>query len=211
MDLATIEMEPEVAEEKWREYRAAVKERHDDEDAAIAQGYKALARGHRLIELSKTLTAGGFTTRGAPRGWFGTTYVLPNLAVGWADQGFVYATGIHGEGGITFYWNENVNDLATRRNVRLPQGTFDVSEVEGLSTGWSNRSFRSMIPKVPPPLRPARGLSGYLVLWEAEWAVNRPAAPRDPALLKRIGGDLYAVVAVWDLTELERAVLSGRE
>lgn len=24
------------------------------------------------------------------------------------------------------------------------------------------------------------------------------------------GGDLYAVVAVWDLTELERAVLAGR-
>src|SRR5438046_3023240 len=34
--------------------------------------------------------------------------------------------------------------------------------------------------------------------------------PEDPALLKHIGGDLYAVVAVWNLTELERAVLSGR-
>jgi hypothetical protein len=34
--------------------------------------------------------------------------------------------------------------------------------------------------------------------------------PEDPALLKHIGGDLYAVLAVWNLTELERAVLSGR-
>lgn len=34
-------------------------------------------------------------------------------------------------------------------------------------------------------------------------------APVDPALLKHIGGDLYAVVATWDLTDLERAVLDG--
>lgn len=32
----------------------------------------------------------------------------------------------------------------------------------------------------------------------------------DPALLKHIGGDLYAVLATWDLTELERSVLGGR-
>ncbi|MGH3300400.1 MAG: hypothetical protein ACRDOK_01755 [Streptosporangiaceae bacterium] len=34
--------------------------------------------------------------------------------------------------------------------------------------------------------------------------------PRDPALLRWIRGDLWAVVAQWDLTELERAVLSSR-
>ena len=31
--------------------------------------------------------------------------------------------------------------------------------------------------------------------------------PRDPALLRNITGTLYAVLAVWDLTEVERAVL----
>lgn len=45
------------------------------------------------------------------------------------------------------------------------------------------------------------------MLFEAEW---RPEPPKDPALLRHIGGDLYSVVAVWDLTELERAVLAGR-
>jgi hypothetical protein len=33
---------------------------------------------------------------------------------------------------------------------------------------------------------------------------------RDPALLRHIRGDLWAVLAVWDLTELERAVLGQR-
>jgi len=32
--------------------------------------------------------------------------------------------------------------------------------------------------------------------------------PRDPALIRHIRGDLWAVLAVWDLTELERAVLA---
>jgi hypothetical protein len=45
------------------------------------------------------------------------------------------------------------------------------------------------------------------------WDPERPPAPVDPALLRHIGGDLYAVdlyavVVTWDLTEIERAVLA---
>jgi hypothetical protein len=39
---------------------------------------------------------------------------------------------------------------------------------------------------------------------------STPRPPGDPALLRPIGGDLYAVEAVWDLTELEQLVLSQR-
>jgi hypothetical protein len=34
--------------------------------------------------------------------------------------------------------------------------------------------------------------------------------PVDPALLRHIRGDLWAVLAVWNLTDLERYVLSQR-
>jgi len=35
--------------------------------------------------------------------------------------------------------------------------------------------------------------------------------PRDPYLLRRLGkGDLWLVVAAWDLTEVERAALQSR-
>ena len=37
-----------------------------------------------------------------------------------------------------------------------------------------------------------------------------PRPPGDPALLRHVGGDVYAVEAVWELTELEKLVLSGR-
>ena len=50
-------------------------------------------------------------------------------------------------------------------------------------------------------------LTGYHVLWEAEW---QQVVPRDPFLLRHIGGDLYSVVAAWDLTDLERSVIAAR-
>jgi hypothetical protein len=67
-----------------------------------------------------------------------------------------------------------------------------------------------MVPHIPPGLRPAHHLRNYHILWEAEWHPVAPPAPRDPALLRRIAGDVFAVVAVWELTELERAVLGAR-
>jgi hypothetical protein len=65
----------------------------------------------------------------------------------------------------------------------------------------------AIVPIVPVYLRPKRGLANYHVLWEAEW---RRIPPHDPMLLRRIGGDMWLVVAQWDLTEVERAALATR-
>lgn len=63
------------------------------------------------------------------------------------------------------------------------------------------------MPTIPPKLRPKRGQLGlYHLLFEAEWGLD-PDPPVDPALVRHLGGDLYAVLAVWDLTDVERAVL----
>ena len=73
---------------------------------------------------------------------------------------------------------------------------------------WSRRPLRALVPTVPPRLRPAGNLDSYHVLFEPEWQGD--PEPADPALLKHIGGDLWAVVATWDLTPLEAAVLGQR-
>ena len=78
------------------------------------------------------------------------------------------------------------------------------------------RSWWAQVPMIPPiGVRLAGGgskLRHHVVLWEAEWSERRPAAlpPYDPYLLRPLGGDLYAVVSEWDLTEIERAVMAGR-
>lgn len=82
----------------------------------------------------------------------------------------------------------------------VPEGTL-------APPGESGR-LRTQVPIVPPPLRPRGALWRYHVLFEVEGWEAIP--PRDPILLRRIRGDLFAVVAVWDLTEVERMVLATR-
>ncbi len=67
----------------------------------------------------------------------------------------------------------------------------------------------ALTPSIPPEFRPKTHLKNYHLLWEAEWHTRKQAArpPRDPALLKFLGGDLWAIVGIWDLSELERSVL----
>ncbi len=56
---------------------------------------------------------------------------------------------------------------------------------------------------IPPGLMPGGSLSRFHILWEAE----REEIPRDPMLLRHLGKGRYVVLATWDLTDLERAVL----
>ena len=56
-------------------------------------------------------------------------------------------------------------------------------------------------------IRTRSSLGRFFTLFEVEeW---KPVPPVDSALLEHIGGDLYAVLATWDLTDLERAVIAG--
>jgi len=176
------------------EYRNAVRARHSNEDAEIMRGYKALAKGQQLINLPETIKAGGLELK-ARRGQ--TPVMVPRLAAMRADQEWCYLV-TQTNGAIEFNAAERRNKKAER--VRIHAGTFD-------NLSWSRSDFRALVPPIPPQFRPSIALSNFHVLWEAEW---QKCAPKDPALLRHIGGDLYAVLAVWDLTELERSVLMRR-
>lgn len=199
---AAIEVAVPEARAKVAEYVRSVRDRHDAEDAAILRGYRWLARGKTVIDLSRVIGLGGVHENG-----------LPRLAVATASHAWVWVErGMNG--GVTFMpvgrWDLNPR---RRKDVyRFPAGTLEHAERPpqvNWESPWGGR-FRAMVPHIPPGLRPARSLDGYAVLFEADdWAMD-PTAPRDPALLKHLGGHLYAVLATWDLTELERTVLNGR-
>lgn len=207
MNLATIEMDRNVARRAFLDYRAAVRERHDEEDRAIMTGYRALSRGQQLIRLSDTLRAGGTETKTIRVGRSTETVIVPRLAVARADARVVFTAGVDRTGGCLITADRQDRELARnnqRDRTRIASGTFELG-----NDSWWHQCMRAIVPNVPPPLRPAHALSGYQILWEAEWAVH-PVPPVDPALLKHVGGDLYAVVAVWDLSPLEQAVLAAR-
>jgi hypothetical protein len=209
MDVPVIEMDPEAAEQAFKEYREAVrstaKEKYAEArneyerlDRAIMRGYKEIAKGNSLLRLSDALRAGGVEEI-TWKDWEGKTRAatFPRLAIARADARHVFCAGVHRDGTVIFH----ADDRWSRRRadqIRV-DGVFD--EVQ-----TSTNSHRAIVPTIPPPLRPPHKLSGYHILWEAEWDLS---APVDPMLLKHLGGELYAVLAVWDLTELEQAVLGG--
>lgn len=199
MNLSTITMDPEQAQERAEPYRRLALP--SVEEKAILAGYLALASGKQLINLGDTIRAGGCDDRGWPllavlganRSWchLRVSKSRDNSGVRWAFAPQQYTDGRH------------TRDLYV----------FDGVPIEDYSPTYG--SHRAMVPLVPPEHRPRRGnqllkLDNYVILWEvAEWA-PAPQPPGDPALLRHLAGDLYTVEAVWDLTPLEQAVLAGR-
>lgn len=200
---AAITMDRIKAREKVAEYLKSVRERHNAEDLAILRGYKALAKGHTVIDLVKCIRLGGeFEANG-----------LPRLAVATSSHQFVYVER-DANGRVVFNPRKAWDMTSQMRKNRFfcPPGTLSERGYSSVAQvrqhPWSG-NYRAMVPPVPPSLRPLHSLDGYATLFEVdEWALD-PKAPVDPALLKHIGGDLYALVATWDLSPLERAVLDG--
>lgn len=192
MELNAIEMPKAEAKAAFLSYRKAVKERHNREDEQIMRGYRALAQGKAVINLRDAIAAGGEDEQRRPK-----------LAVIRADAETCFMRRER-DGAVYFHVQSNAwwGRADRRKRLQFPDGTL---------SPWVGGPFsidaHAIVPNIPPALRPVHALSGYHILFEAEW---RPVAPKDPALLKHLGGDLWAVLAVWNLTELERAVIGAR-
>lgn len=226
MELQTVEIPRANAREAAADYRRAAKRTTDPAERSeleqIARAYRIAARDEvALIALTPTIRAGGTVTRTlvSNRGRENehrTHYLLPALAVMRADARFVYTLGVQRNGALEYQDRMNRPPNFRRGRVTLAAGMFGLPE--GFQAGeqiyqWASQAWSAMVPIVPPKHRPTcGGLGSRFVLWEVErweWATV-PPPPGDPALLRHVGGDIYAVEAVWDLTELEKLVLSGR-
>jgi hypothetical protein len=196
MDLAPLDISKEEATAKLAEYEQALRGERTAEDEAIAAGYRAAARGLPVISLSRAIAAGGFHDSG-----------LPRLAVIGAEATECYARW----DGSALVFADRDDRMANRgalvgvHTVRVPVAADDLPAHRAYR--WE--AARTLVPLIPPKCRPRpRRLRHCHILWEVdEWAM---VAPRDPALLRHVRGDLWAVLATWDLTELERLVLTQR-
>ena len=87
------------------------------------------------------------------------------------------------------------------RGALIGKHTVRVDRVPGRPP-QANRSadtWRTIVPLIPPRHRPSqRRVRGFHILWEVEaWT---PTPSKDPALVRHIRGDLWSVVATWDLS-----------
>ncbi len=196
----TITLPALEARQHFLEYRRAVRARHTDEDQALMRGYRALSHGHRVLDIRAAIAHGGVHGDGRAHG-------LPRLAFARAGAARCWVR-VYMHGGVLFTTNENGywRRVAHAERTRLPEDTLprwiapphQPSVVDGAA----------LIPVVPPGLRPLDHLDNYRLLWEADWSPIPRAG--DPMLLKPLGCGLAVVVATWDMTPLEAAVLGWR-
>jgi hypothetical protein len=224
VNLSTVEIPRAGARAQAAAYAREAKRSSDPRERRefeeLARAYRIAARENvSLIALTPTIAAGGTVvrTRVFRHGRddeHREHCAVPRLAVCRWQAAFCYTSGVQRDGSVAFSdslrrrYNYRAGVIELDTELELPEG-FTAGPYD-VATQWS--AWTAMVPIVPPKHRPARGLGDRLVLWEADdWTWSRvPAPPGDPALLRHVGGDLYAVEAVWHLTELERLVLSGR-
>lgn len=200
MNVTTITAPVDEAKAKLAEYRAALKKRYDKTDEALAKTYAQLAKGNMIVNVRDAIVGAGVDELHRPKMAIAradATHVWYQRSIGTARRGTWTQ--------VAAFFSDN-----SKRNVansfELPRGAF-LNCPEECSRVTHTR-IRAMVPLIPPQFRPPHSLSNYHMLWDVEGAwENEP--PVDPFLIKRISGDLFAVLAVWDLTELERGVLKG--
>lgn len=185
MNVAKIVVDRNKARELYQAYK---KHQHYSEpiDQEIQRAYQLIAQGRLVIQALESVRQAGINEQRMPR-----------LAICRADAKECFWRTEHGRGQFLADTSWPRANMTSSRRISFQWGHIRNDFPQG----------RALVPLVPVHLRPKRGLANYHILWEAEWT---RVVPRDPYLLRRIGGDLWLVVAMWDLTDVERAALATR-
>ncbi len=182
---ALVTVDKVVAQQALRDYRNA-RAAVTDEDRAIMTAYRQIARGRIVVQAIESIrVAGRFEDTG-----------LPKLALTRANERKVHCRN----------WRDSVEFSSLDRWGRGGNRNSMLIKRMPFFDGDGSKNGIAIVPIVPLSLRPKADLGNYHILWEADWT----AVPHDPLLLRRLKGDLWIVLAAWDLTAVERAVLAQR-
>lgn len=196
MNTDTITVSRDTAIQTIADIKALKKSQRSPEDDALLSLYTSVAKhGARVLTLSAAFRQAGLNELGQPR-----------IAIAQADWLRVSC------GRVAATWNRMQDpanfgllfeDPAKWRSrvgkINLPAGCFTQTPTD--------KALTTPVPYVPAKIRPKFHLRNYHVLFEVEeWTVEMQ---RDPFLLKHIMGETYAVIAEWELTELEAQLIGG--
>jgi len=198
-----IEMTEAEAKVLYQEYADEIKERGDKAEKylkELKQTYYHLSQGRKVIDIYEVFKTSGLKDTGEP-----------NLAIARADLKKVY---FHKEAMGAGCFSEKEGTWQTPADsVRLPSSTFANWTTIPAPTEWDkerveieNPTLVSKVPLVPAHIMPSGTLDNYYILFEVtEW--NTVPVAADPYLLKRINANAFVVLAEWDITPIEQAIM----
>lgn len=189
MEIPTFEMEPELAREKWRELlgHPAISRL----EKIRRRVYRTMSKGQKIIDVTTVIEKAGLGGNGQPK-----------LAICRADKTKCYFN-LQADGSAMF----------TARNLRSWHESRHTNRFMDFELGPSafprghSGLFSTMAPIVPAEHAPKDGLDRYWLLWEVDKWDELP--PKDPLLLRRVSKNLFAIIAEWNLSPLEWAILRG--
>lgn len=198
MNVSTIAVSQDTAIRKVSDLKALTKSQRTEEDDALLALYKSVAKhGARVITLSAAFKQAGLNELAQPR-----------LAIAQGDWKRVFYrrggwsnTHLDPSPYSARFWHQNLGRARDNAAgiIRLRPGSFNAVPTD--------HDLSSVVPYIPASIRPKFHLRNYHILFEVEkWTVEMPV---DPFLLKHIMGETYAVIAEWELTELEAALVGG--
>jgi len=216
MEVNTMDMSKAEAARELRTVRRLLEKREDPEYRRLETAYRAMARGRKLLSLREVFEWNGFNTEFHDG-------LLPQLAIGRADrkmvallqsQRMVFSTHL---GNVRPGWGRTDQiPSGYRGSLVVPVG-IDRPRMSDSNYRFERYPTRySLVPMVPPRIRADIGrasLRNHHIIWEVDvwWESPLHTEPDiDPILVRMIDGDLCEIVAQWDLTPLERAVMLGR-
>lgn len=217
MNIETITMDKDVALEKLKLYKESLKKSaRSKAETHITKEYKTaitalkeLGKGHAILDIDDVISNAPIDSKERPR-----------LAICRADLKQVRftwevnsITGIFTGQVEGSFWR-SAKDIRLEVNMSRQHHYTAVrnwDRAAGLQPDTLNGY--SLVPLVPPTVEVKNKLDSYHILWEVEnWSDTEIGAKpnRDPYLLKRLNTTLFAVIAEWDLTELEMLVMKRR-
>lgn len=197
--LQAVRQDPEHIRQQVERYESFATLTKDDRK--VLKTLKAVEEGRALISLRETLVRAGTAS---------PTMHIPALALARPTMPRVRVR-VEKNGRVAYRQVRKVAapwQQASKTFFELSDSTFaDVHASTG--TWWS---AEAVVPPCPPEVRQAHNLKDKdsYILFEAKWAKVNEHRPFtiDPALIQRVQGDVFAVLAVWELTTIEAAALA---
>jgi hypothetical protein len=206
MNVPTIQISKEKAQELYEDYAEVVLRRKEKYLEDLKKIYLHLSKGHKIVDIYEAFKKSGVNEEGDP-----------NLAIVRADaKKCVFHKQDLGGGYFSESQNWNDRKIPARFDVNLPTATFPEWKTGMVKVTWNDEEEEGILRQTiqtktticPAHLLPNGELENYYLLWEVDKWDEVPVA-KDPFLLRKINANAFLILAEWDLTEIEQAVIRG--
>jgi hypothetical protein len=209
MNVEVLALSKEKAKEEYEAWKQLVRESRVQYAKDFLSLYAHMKHGGKVVDVWEAMKTAGLNEDGDPRLAIvraDSERVLFEKGCRWINGSYV------SDGGIFYRENADARRSYNRwkEDVRIPREFFP--EWRKNEKGQIDRtSITALTPLIPARILNclrSHNLANYHMLWEVEkWEL---APPKDPILLKRVTSNMFLVLATWNLTKLERAVIRGR-